>query len=115
MPHESVGRFVSLEFGVQAHSGGRYFVNVARPEHKNLAVGAKQLTQSNLQQIPRLRRVPCDLWCDLAVCFWHFWYFEDFVSCITYVFSVSCESSSPPLRTTKCLLVSLVYGPHFFV
>ncbi len=31
---------------------------------------------------------PCDLWCDLAACFWHFWSFENFVSCITYVFSV---------------------------
>jgi hypothetical protein len=31
---------------------------------------------------------PCDLWCDLAACFWHFWYFENFASCITYVFSV---------------------------
>ena len=31
---------------------------------------------------------PCDLWCDLAACFWHFWHFESFVPCITYVFSV---------------------------
>ena len=34
--------------------GGRYFVTVARPDHKNLAVGAKRLTQRNLQQILRL-------------------------------------------------------------
>src|ERR1035437_6215939 len=34
--------------------GRRYFVTVARPDHKNLAVGAKRLTQRNLQQILRL-------------------------------------------------------------
>ena len=57
------------------------------------------------------RRVPCDLWGDLAACFWHFWYFEDFVSCITYVFSVGCESSSPPLRTTFGRCISLIQRP----
>jgi hypothetical protein len=32
---------------------------------------------------------PCDSWCDLAGCFWNFWYFENFVLCISYLFSVS--------------------------
>ena len=45
--------------GLTFQSGGRrlgrrYFVTVARPDHKNLAVGAKRLTQRNLQQILRL-------------------------------------------------------------
>src|ERR1035437_6626155 len=45
--------------GLTFQSGGsrlgrRYFVTVARPDHKNLAAGAKRLKQSNLQQILRL-------------------------------------------------------------
>ena len=45
--------------GLTFQSGGRrlgrrYFVTVARPDHKNLAVGAKRLIQSNLQRILRL-------------------------------------------------------------
>src|ERR1039457_5031872 len=34
--------------------GRRYSVTVARPDHKNRAVGAKRLIQSNLQRILRL-------------------------------------------------------------
>jgi hypothetical protein len=34
--------------------GRRYFVTVARPDHKDLAAGAKRLKQSNLQQLLRL-------------------------------------------------------------
>ena len=37
----SVGRFVILEFLGSGCLGRRYFVTVARPDHKNLAVGAK--------------------------------------------------------------------------
>ena len=45
--------------GLTFQSGGRrlgrrYFDTVARLDHKNLAVGAKRLTQRNLQQILRL-------------------------------------------------------------
>ena len=60
----------------------------ARDSANLLRVVARYATQA----LPRYTGVPktkpCDLWCDLAASFWHFWYFENFVSCITYVFSV---------------------------
>jgi hypothetical protein len=72
----------------------------------------------------RVRQTLCDWWCDLAGCFWNFWYFQVFALCITCLFSEWYKGTSPPLRTTdpkrfirkwppKVLGGHLVFGPYF--
>ena len=51
-------------------------------------VDARYATQALPRYTGEPKTKPRDLWCDLAACFWHFWHFESFVPCITYVFSV---------------------------
>ena len=64
-----------------------------------------------LRPLPEIKQPfsgPCDCRCDLDWCFWNFWYFERFVFCITCLFSMGYERTSPPLRTTKTLSESVL-------
>ena len=56
---------------------------------------------------------PCDTRCDLIWFFWPFENFWPFVMCISYVFSVGQERTSPPLRTILNFLVSVIYNIRF--
>ena len=57
-------------------------------------------TYKELQVVTQPVSAPCDWLCDSDSYFWNFWYFENFVFCITYLFSLGYGRTSPPLRTT---------------
>ncbi len=60
---------------------------------------------------------PCDLSCDLRACFWPFWYFEKFLSCITYVFQWAARVQVPLSAPIEKKVVnkgrSEMIGPFF--